>query len=51
MPKTLLRDAIDPDDPPSYVSFVVERGLDTLYRERVAFLRSMSRPQVDFPSR
>jgi glycosyltransferase involved in cell wall biosynthesis/peptidoglycan/xylan/chitin deacetylase (PgdA/CDA1 family) len=38
---TLLRDAIDPDDPADYVSFVVERGLDRLYRDRVAILRSM----------
>jgi hypothetical protein len=49
MPQTLLRDAIDPTDPPSYVSFVVERGLDNLYRERAALLRSMSPAPVDSP--
>ena len=38
---TLLRDAIDPGDPVEYVSFVIERGLDRLYRDRVAILRSM----------
>ncbi|MBA4382856.1 MAG: polysaccharide deacetylase [Sideroxydans sp.] len=40
-PYALLREAIDPIDPPEYMRFVIENGLAFLYRRRVRRLVAM----------
>jgi peptidoglycan/xylan/chitin deacetylase (PgdA/CDA1 family) len=41
-PYGIFRDAVSPFDPPSYLQFIVEGGLDLRYREKAAELKRIS---------
>lgn len=44
----ILRDAISIDDPPQYVRFIIENGLDIIYRKKARKLLALAEESTDY---